>query len=51
MRWKASLFLNDDSNNLRDSKFGLPARKCALKVTDMKGFEEDLIQMVTNRRD
>jgi hypothetical protein len=48
MRWKASLFLNDDSNNLRDSKFGLTSRKCAPKVTDMKGFEEDLILMVTN---
>ena len=26
----------------------IPSRKCAPNVTDMKGFEEDLIQMVTN---
>jgi hypothetical protein len=40
--------VESESFSLRDSKFGLPSRKCAPNVTDMKGFEENLIEMATN---
>ena len=48
MRWKAHFFLGGDVKRVADNKFGLPSKHCALAVTEMKAFEDDIIKMVSN---
>ena len=47
MRWKAHFFLNGECSN-ENNKFGLPSRKWAPPISEMKAFEEDVIKMVSN---
>ena len=47
MRWKAHFFLN--SNDTTNSyKFGLPTRNSAPNVPELKSFEEDFINLISN---
>ena len=47
MRWKAHFFLNK-TDNATSYKFGLPTRNSAPIILEMKAFEEDFIDMISN---
>lgn len=47
MRWKAHFFLNGDGNT-KSSKYGLPTKNSAPIVPEMKAFEEDLVDLISN---
>jgi hypothetical protein len=45
MRWKAHFFQNGKSVS-ENNKFGLPSKNRAPAINAMKGFEDDLTQMI-----
>ena len=47
MRWKTYYFLNDKPKTEENDTFGLPSKKCAPPVIEMKS-SEDVIQLVSN---
>ena len=47
MRWKANFYVNGNNGTEKGGKFGLPSKKCGPPVKEMKGFEEDLIKLIS----
>ena len=47
MRWKAHFFLNKTDNATR-YKCGLPTRNSAPTISEMKAFQENFIDMISN---
>ena len=49
MRWKAHFFLYGD-NKENSFKYGLPTKKSAPNIPEMKAFEDDFIDLISNIR-
>ena len=47
MRWKAHFFLNGEGST-KSFKYGLPTRNSAPVVPEIKAFEDDLIDLISN---
>ena len=48
MRWKAYFYLNGENRTEKTGNFGLPSNKAAPAIKEMKQFEEDLVNLITN---
>ena len=49
MRWKAYFYLHGEKRMKNDyGKFSLKSNKTAPQIKEMKGFEDDLINLISN---
>ena len=48
MRWKAHFYLRGENRVEENNNYGLRSNKCAPPIKEMRDFEEDLMNLISN---